>query len=330
MNIDTANFLEIEPFTLSQTDQLYLQGMLCSPEKPASTHSVEVRNNLPIAVNVALVSNTGQLMTGDDWNYDLRSTGDSKAKHTLKLPSKCVLVFTDISTGAFITTRVYPDPSHDAYPDKDKIIDLWVTDLIPPGAIGAPPKSGGSTIIPPQSQSVLVGYGHIRDSDGHRYFALRSQNWQLSPDSYSIIPGQSEESTVGVTVGHSEFSSTSELFSKQMSISSGASWFGVNASISAALTRDTSVQHSLTYTEETYYEKTINISAAGVESPTVIYLWQIHDCITLIKFKDKDTTHPTILASSENVLAPALPRVHQDNVTAVELLALQSRFPAYV
>ncbi|MFE2144841.1 hypothetical protein ACFXA3_24400 [Streptomyces sp. NPDC059456] len=190
-------------------------------------------------------------------------------------------LFTNALTGAF--AAVFGTPSVAG----DICITTW--DLLEPNDIGTipVPDVDAGILIPTDSPRVVVGCGLMSVNSGSSNVVVREQFWQRLPDSYSIAPGETKQSSYTVTSGKQE--TTSELSTLETSVNASASagWGPVSASVSASLSTSSTNFQQVTVTEETtsYVAETYSLDPTA-ESPEMMLYWQLADSVTIYDSKN--------------------------------------------
>lgn len=332
---DTDKFA-LPRYTLSETDQLYLQGMLRSPDDPNSSNTsntIEISNILIIPISVCLVSNTGTLLKGVEGQSVIVGARNNTVPGTgtLQVPPQCCLVVSDPTSGAFICT-IPVDAENDEFKES---VTISETNMIPAGALGEPPTISGDMLIPPPSPEVLVSVALTWVGEGSNFeyrLVKRTQRWQLSDESYSIAPKRKVSTTVTVEVGQSQYSSTYDDFAAQLGISSSVSigWIGISASVSAHASYSKGIDQSYHYRRNTIYTKQLTYNNESSDRALSVYLWQIRDTLSISSYSGgtvNDLENYKILATAESILAPALPQVLYEGGETPEAEVLR-QFPA--
>src|SRR5262249_13596112 len=135
-------------------------------------------------------------------------------------------------------------------------------------------------IIPNDSPSILVGYGHAKDKSGKDTYLTRSQFWKRSGDSISLAPGETVATSYTSTTGIQETSSTTETVATSLNASVSAGWGPVSASISAGLnTSNTSFQQYVSTQTDTSFES--RTYAPDPNSTRMIFRWQLYDVVSV-------------------------------------------------
>jgi hypothetical protein len=154
--------------------------------------------------------------------------------------------------------------------------------LCVPNDIGDLPKPriAEKHFIPADSTRILVGCGHFNGPPARKFVITREQYWKLSPDSFTLSPG--EESTVSLTTttGKQEISSSEETISKDLGVSLSAGWGAFSASISASLSTTSTTFQQVTVTNESVqYQSSVRKNTTG---KVQMYLkWALTDVITI-------------------------------------------------
>lgn len=241
-----------------------IAGTLQSPSGSVPGWGASFQNNLVFPITIAIVSDTGQLLPSGTIN-----PGTNGNLGNLPFPAGTFVIVSSAITGAFAGVIVL-DPSTGAYNIAPDIISS-------PNDIGPIPQPTTDIIVPPNSQSVIVGAGTA--SSGN--VITREQSWQRIGDSYTIIPGQTRTVGTSINSGMSQTSSDQTTVSQSVSTSASAGWGPVSASISASLSSSSTSMQSYTITEErTSYESSVLTSTTDYS--VMILRWQICDVITVI------------------------------------------------
>jgi len=241
-----------------------IAGTLQSPQGVVPYWNAQFTNNLVFPITMAFIADNGQLSPGIPIN-----PGATTNIGNIPLPTGTFLTILSAITGAFVGVVVL-DSSISSYDFTPDLISA-------PNDIGPIPQPTTDVIIPPSSQSVIVGAGTL--SSGN--IITREQSWQRMGDSYTIVPGQTRTVGTSMNSGMSQTSSDQTTVSESVSTSASAGWGPASASISASLSSTSTSMQSYTITEEkTSYESSVLASTA--DYPIMILRWQICDVITVI------------------------------------------------
>ncbi|WP_316528169.1 hypothetical protein [Kitasatospora brasiliensis] len=219
-------------------------------------------------------------------------------------------LFVNAWSGAF--AAVFQTPA-------DGSSDIYITDwdLLEPNDIGtAPtPDNAAGMLIPTDSPRIVVGSGLLGPA-GYLTpnVVVREQFWQRLPDSYSIAPGETKQSSYTVTSGRQE--TTSELSTLEASVNASVSagWGPVSASVSAALSTSSTNFQQVTVTEQTtsYVSEKYSLDQ-GAESPEMMLYWQLADVVTIYDWGGSPLgsivtgTQPTVIGGPYTLPDPAAP-----------------------
>lgn len=177
--------------------------------------------------------------------------------------------------------------------------------LMAPNNIGEPPGQHDMTLIPTSSPRILVGIGEKAVGELGEWDALlHEQYWQRSGKSFSLPPHSKKEISIVHRSGRTETSSSLETVSSTVGAQASAGWGPVSASISASLSRSSTVGHSLTLTEETESSMIDTFENEGDEEELVLF-WNIVDVYTWVSRK---TNMFMPMASIEMVQSPPITR----------------------
>lgn len=279
-----------------------LNGTLRSTGDGALVSSPVTFENLmrvPVLISVADSDGTHQLQNrlgpGDTIEYQhLRTT--------------TYLVVQNAASGSFMYV-VQPAPNQSHY-------DITSEYLTFPSDIGAFPEPSREMLVPPNPALVMVGTGLAPNGN----IVVREQGWMRQADSFSLAAGETKTSSLTVTRGLQQTSSSTETVGGALGVSGGAGWGPISASVSASLNASATFFQQVTVSEQTsvYESKTFT----NKEASAVMYLvWQLSDVITIydtataqpiasMSFGEPPSIisgphFPDQLASAENVMVEA-------------------------
>jgi len=189
-------------------------------------------------------------------------------------------------------------------------------DLVPPNALGTPPRSTDVRVVPGSSPRVLVGCGKPESRDARGAAITREQYWQLSGDSYSLAPGESRTISYTETTGMESTTSRQDTLAASLGVSASAGWGPISASVSASLSASSTTFQQVTLSSETttFVSRTVENRASDVE---LVLVWQLIDVVTVFDAAGVP------LASTISAVNPAIVQAGrlQDSTAAAPLRA---------
>lgn len=168
--------------------------------------------------------------------------------------------------------------------DNGRQIPVDYSVLCIPNDIGDFPRPniGGKYFVPRDSTRILVGCGQFaNEKEPTRKFVVgREQYWKLSPDSFTLSPGEDSTVSLTTTTGMQEISSKEESISKDLGVNLSAGWGAFSASISASLSTNSTTFQQVTISNETVqYQSSVRKNKTGEAQ---LYLkWVLTDVITI-------------------------------------------------
>jgi len=257
-----------------------VDGTLKPESGSVQTSLLTIRNSLSIPIMMYVITGSGQL---GGWN--------SKGALTVGFPAALLkpnatvttsmwntgwyALFLTAYSGAFVTAQPMPVPG--AVLSAGATLAITQDMLADPNNIGNIPTPSPDVIIPRDSTRVLVGCGQTPAGTT----VTREQYWHLTPDSYSMSPGQTRTIGNTVTTGLQETTSSMETVAKSLGVSVSGGWGPVSASISASLSKSTSTFQQLSLSSQTSSYTSDTVENKDTVNPAMFLLWQMTEVITV-------------------------------------------------
>jgi hypothetical protein len=204
---------------------------------------------------------------------------------------------TTARSGAFAALAGRQASAEATYTGTEQVT-IEAVDLVPPNALGHPPRSSAQRLVPGSSPRVLVACG-MAPSEAPGSAISREQYWQLSGDSYSLVPAERRTVSFTETTGMESTTSTQETVAKSLGMSISAGWGPVSASVSASLSSSSTTfqQVSLSSEATTFVSREVENRSDVVE---LVLVWQLVEVITIFELDGLP------LASTISSLNPAI------------------------
>lgn len=180
------------------------------------------------------------------------------------------------NSGAFVTViTIKPG---------NKVYHITSEALLAPNHIGPIPKPSKETIVPPDSQRVLVGCGKAANGN----IITREQCWQRSSESASLAPKEQQTVSVTLVTGRQESTTDTKDVQESLSTAINGGWGPISASLSASLSASSSHSQQITIEnrETKFISQTIENKS---EKAIVVFKWHLTDYITIF---NTDATTP--------------------------------------
>lgn len=263
--------------------QLALDGTLYSATEGAAIDGLTVTNELFFPVQVWWLDSQGQR-----WPWAaLPAINGSYTQNSPPWPAPAQagtwFLVTSTLTGSFVCA-FQAQEGNASY-------TIAASMLCDPNDIGTFPEPTGGIIVPPDSPRVLVGFGFANSC-----LVVREQYWERMSDSYCLARNEVQEFSTITTEGSQSTASSQTDVSTSLGLSGSAGWGPVSATVSAALSTQSSTMQQVTVTAETtaYASDTLTNS----RDETVMYLrWQLTDVVTLFSMPSPSTPYNVPLGS---------------------------------
>lgn len=247
--------------------QSALDGTLKSTVGSSTDSKIVFTNKTPIALYAAWITPEGKIDIQHMLKPGLSGSFD-------KSRAGYAYLFLTEDSGAFVSAHVQQNAGGES-------IAIAGSMLCRPNDIGLRPEPSKSSPIPTDSQAVVVGIGIIKASSP-LISVCRQQFWRLSPDSYTLAPGQKRTVSFQETSGMQQTSSSQSSVSDSLGIGASAGWGPISVSVSASLSRSSSKMQQVVVSNETIRFESVSLENAT--SDTVMFLnWQLTDVITVFK-----------------------------------------------
>jgi hypothetical protein len=242
--------------------------------------NVTLSNKIPIVMFYYLVTSAGDHAGWNDTTkkfevgYPAIAIGGNASRVLAGVLSLGdVLLLTSASTGAFVGLLSVTQGQVDG-----AALEITGKIFSAPNDIGRTPVPTATTIIPPDSTHVMVGYGTLPNSN----LLIREQYWRRMPESCSVAPGQTKELSYTTTTGMESVTSTQEEVAASVGASVSGGWGPISASVSMNLSKN-----STTFQQVTCMQETVVYTSDKIENkastPSMYLFWQLMDLITVTK-----------------------------------------------
>ncbi|MEU9702873.1 hypothetical protein [Streptomyces sp. NPDC047981] len=297
---------------MNDTYQMAIDGTLKSSGNTPLDMSLTFHNMTPVWLSMYEVANDGTR-----WGWNARNQafypgqpgqsvqGASRPGYEggvstpVRYPTQgCYWLFTNAFSGAFVA--VFETPT-------DGTTDVYITDwdLLEPNDIGAIPEpdADAGIVIPTDSPRIVVGCGVVGPPDFlSPNLVVREQCWQRLPNSYSIAPGETKESSYTLSSGRQNTTSRLDTLEASVSAAVGGGWGPVSASVSGSLSAASTSFQQLMVTEQTtsYVSEKYSLDT-DAKSPEMMLYWQLADIVTVYDW-GCTTTYGSVVTGTQPVV----------------------------
>ena len=273
---------------------------MSGPPQPTVNPLLRIANTLPASICIYFLdSNFRKIVPGSQDSDPAKSASQFvvPAGGHLELPVFLTgtYVATCELTGAFVCSFAMTQA------DQTAIKFIGSDNLTPPNSF-AYPVPDATCMIPGDSPRVLVAVGVAANGS----VVVREQYWHLSSESFVLAPKAKHTINMTRTSGKLETTSEQQTVSTNLGLSVSGGWGPVSASLSAAVSHDSSTMQQVTISEtDTRYEQVEHTN--GTDSPMTYLVWQLVDQVSIIARPISKPTEPlTVVATVATAQTPTL------------------------
>lgn len=273
-----------------------LYGNLKSEQVDATPLKIAVKNELKVGVTVFRLDANGDRDTLF-FVPQIIDAGESRVMNPdyNRIYAGQHFIVLDTVMGGFIT----------AFTAEANMPPVVVSNLVltKPNDIGPFPQPDFPNVqVPPNGPRVIIAIGSATPNGS---IPVRSQYWQRSADSMSLLPRMTRRVEHTVRSGKTETSSQETTMAASVGASASAGWGPISASINASLSMSSMTANSFTISQRGSYTVSDTYENEDPDHAEMIFVWQLVDEVSVFGAVSY-SPYQKVLSSLAVVQTPAL------------------------